>query len=483
MLHRLPLSEMTSLVRAGSVSSLELVNAHLDQIERVNPYLNAFTIILADQARESARRADQGFRSAKGAVRSGGGTDSSAPLSVLRDFDGTGPLHGVPVTVKDSFDVAGLPTRLGSVFAPEVPAAEDSAVVARLRRAGAILLGKTNTPEFLASYETDNFLTGRANNPWNVDRTPGGSSGGEAAAIASGCSPGGVGSDGGGSIRVPAHFCGIAGLKPTPGRISNIGHRPPDHFGVSAVGPMARSVADLRILFEILAGFDDRDPFSAPVPLRSPSTNVRIGVIEQLNNVPLQPAVRKAVRDAAGLLAENGFVVDAFQPEGIERAPNLWNFFFGELPAREMKDRIAGREGEAHWTYMEGLDRQLERPPASAWQLAESLDARDAMRRKLVEQMRKFPVLLLPVSSIAAFPHRQRRFRTETKEIGLFQAMMTATTFNVLELPALTVPFALDEDGMPVGVQLVARQWDEELLLEIGIRLEQARGPLPAPEL
>jgi amidase len=448
MLHRLPLSEMASMVRAGSISSLELVNAHLDRIERVNPHLNAFTMVLADQARESARRADQGLK--------------------------TGALHGVPVTVKDSFDAAGLPTRLGSHFAPEAPAGEDSAVVARLRRAGAILLGKTNTPEFLTSYETDNFLTGRTNNPWNLDRTPGGSSGGEAAAIASGCSAGGAGSDGGGSIRVPAHFCGIAGLKPTPGRISSIGHRPSEPFGVSAVGPMARSVADLRLLFEVLAGFDDRDPFSAPVPLRNTHAGVRIGVMEQFYAVPVQHAVRKAVRDAAAALAQDGLTVDAFQPEGLEHAPNLWNFFFGELPARGMKERIAGHESDAHWTYTEGLDRQLDRPPASAWQVAESLAARDAMRRRLVEQMHKFPVLLMPVSSIAAFPHRQRRFPTETKEIGLFQAMMTVTTFNLLGFPALSVPFALNEEGLPVGVQLVARPWDEELLLEIGVRLERS---------
>jgi amidase len=454
-MHRLPLSEMISLVRAGSISSLELVDAHLDQIERVNPHLNAFTMVLADQARQSARRADQGLK--------------------------TGVLHGIPVTVKDSFDVSGLPSRLGSYFAPDAPAAEDSAVVARLRRAGAILVGKTNTPEFLTSYETDNFITGRTNNPWNLDRTPGGSSGGEAAAIAAGCSPGGAGSDGGGSIRVPAHFCGIAGLKPTPGRISSIGHRPPEPFGVATVGPLARSVADLRILFEVLAGFDDRDPFSAPVPLRIPNASVRIGVMPQFYAIPVQAAVRKAVTDAATALAQDGFTVDQFQPEGIERAPNLWNFFFGELPARAMKERITGRESEVHWTYTEGLDRQLDRPPASAWQVAESLAARDQMRRRLVEQMRKFPVLLMPVSSIAAFPHRQRRFPTETKEIGLFQAMMPVTTFNLLGLPALTVPFAVDEEGLPVGIQLVARPWDEELLLEIGVRLEQSRGPLPAP--
>lgn len=459
MLHRLALTEMVSLLRAGSISSYELVQAHLDQIERRNPHINAFTMVLADQARESARRADQGLRS--------------------------GALHGVPVTVKDSFDVTGWPTRLGSYFTSEAPAAEDAAVVARLRRAGAIVLGKTNTPEFMASYETDNFITGRTNNPWDVERTPGGSSGGEAAAIASGCSPGGVGSDGGGSIRMPAHFCGIVGLKPTPGRISLIGYRSGElASGITVAGPMARSVNDARLLFEVLAGYDDRDALSAPVPLREPKLDgLRIGVMEQFYEVPVQVAVRKAVRDAAKALEGIGFAVDVFRPEGIERAPNLWSFFFSELPARDMQKRIAGRENEAHWTYTEGLSRALDRPPASGWQVMESLAARDAMRRRLLEQMRRVPVLLLPVASMVAFPHRERRFDTETKPVGLFQATMPMTAFNLLGLPGLAVPFGMDEEGMPVGVQLVARPWEEELLLELGSRLEAARGPFPRPRL
>jgi Asp-tRNA(Asn)/Glu-tRNA(Gln) amidotransferase A subunit family amidase len=457
MIHRLTLVEMASLARSGSVSALELIDAHLDRIEAVNPHYNAFTMLLADKARVSARRADQGLK--------------------------MGPLHGVPVTVKDSFDVTGLPTRLGSFFAPEVPASEDAAVVARLRRAGAIVLGKTNTPEFLNSYETDNYITGRTNNPWNVERTPGGSSGGEAAAITSGCSPGGVGSDGGGSIRVPAHFCGIVGLKPTPGRISLIGHRPSHGVaGITVAGPMARSVADVRLLFEVLAGYDDRDSLSAPVETRTPALkHARIGVFETFYENPVQPAVRRAVRQAASLLAGAGFEVDAFRPEGLERAPNLWSFFFAELPARVSKERIAGREAEAHWTYTENLDRLLERPPASASQVIESLAARDAMRRKLVEQMRNVPFLLMPVAGIAAFPHRQRRFATEEKQIGLFQAMMPSTPFNLLGLPALSVPMILEQDGMPVGVQFVARPWEEEALLELGVALEAARGKFPAP--
>ncbi len=457
MLHRLPLVEMASLARSGAVSSFELVEAHLARIEAVNPHYNAFSMVLADQARASARRADQGLK--------------------------MGPLHGVPMTVKDSYDVAGLPTRLGSFFAPEAPAGEDSAVVQRLRRAGAIIIGKTNTPEFAASYETDNFITGRTNNPWNVERTPGGSSGGEAAAIASGCSPGGVGSDGGGSTRVPAHFCGIAGLKPTPGRIPLIGHRPAEAAtGIAVAGPMARSVADLRLLFEVLAGYDDRDPLSAPVELRSPKIEgARIGVFEAFYDIPVQPAIRRAIREAAEMLAGLGFAVDAFRLEGLERAPNLWSFFFAELPARASKERIAGREAEAHWTYTENLDRLLERPPAPGWQVIESLAARDRMRRVLVEQMRSVPFLLMPVASIVAFPHRDRKFPTESKPVGLFQAMAPVTVFNLLGLPALSVPLTLDEQGMPVGVQIVGRPWEEEALLELGVALESARGPFQAP--
>src|SRR5436305_4847104 len=195
-----------------------------------------------------------------------------------------------------------MPTQVGSRVCSAKPAAEDSAAVARLRAAGAIIIGKTNTPELLASYETDNCVTGRTNNPWDLERTPGGSSGGEAAAIASGCSAGGLGTDGGGSIRVPAHFCGIAGLKPTPGRVPVTAHFPSMGYPgglVGVAGPMARSAADLRLLFSVLAGYDPEDPFSVPAPVREPAAAApRIGIWEQFYGVPIDPEIRDAVRRA-----------------------------------------------------------------------------------------------------------------------------------------------------------------------------------------
>src|SRR2546426_5901817 len=305
MPHRHSLCVMASLVRGGEVSPVELVGAHLAQIERLNPKLNAFVVVMADEARRQAREAE----------------------AALRRGDLLGPLHGIPVTVKDSFDVAGPPTLCGSKLRLGHRAGRDATSVARLRAAGAIVIGKTNCPEFLSNYETDNYTTGRSNNPWDLDRTPGGSSGGESAAISSFCSAGGIGSDGGGSVRIPAHCCGISALKPTPGRVSATGHFPViAHPGglLGVAGPMARTAQDLKLLFSALAGYDSQDPFSAPVPLRAPDTaNLKIGVMEQFYDVPVQPAVRAAVRKAAAALQAMRIPNEPFRPSGLERAPNL----------------------------------------------------------------------------------------------------------------------------------------------------------------
>lgn len=448
---------MAAMVRDGEISPVELISAHLKQIEDRNPELNAFVSIFADQALQDARNCE------------------------LADKQGKprGLLHGVPITIKDSFDIAGQATVVGSrlrMAPPAAPAARDAPSVARLRSQGAILLGRTNTPELLAAFETDNFITGRTNHPLDPGRTPGGSSGGEAAAIASFCSPGGLGSDGGGSIRIPAHFCGIAGFKPTPGRISGFGHTPSlgHPYGLmAAAGPMARTAQDLQLLFSALAGYDPQDPFSAPVPLRAAVLEgVRIGVWEQFYQVPVDPEIRAAVVRAGSVLESSGFIVEAFAPQSLERAPNVWSALFVQWPAAATRKLVEGREQEAHWTLLESLTGST----PSAEQILVNLAVRDSMRAALLRQMEDTAAIVMPVCGVTAFRHRERKWRVGEQTLGFFQAIMPAVLANVLGLPAVTIPMAVSSAGLPIGVQLVGRPYEDELLLEIAVRLEQGRG-------
>ncbi len=454
---------MAGMIRERRISPVELVDAHFRQIAAHNSQINAFVVLLEEQARAAAKRAED---------------------AVMRG-DHLGPLHGVPVTVKDSFDMIGLATLCGSKFRLGHRAAADATAVARMRAAGAIVVGKTNCPEFLLNYETDNYITGRTNNPWNVEYTPGGSSGGESAAIAAFFSAGGIGSDGGGSVRIPAHFTGIAGLKPTPGRISAAGHFPViNHPGglLGVAGPMARTAEDVRRLFTVMAGYDSQDPFSAPVPVRTPDVaGLRIGLMEQFCEVPVQGEIREAVHKAARALEQIGFKVEPFKPHGLQRAPNLWWFFFGQLPAPITKQLIEGREQDAHWTGTEFLNAALKEHAPVLEDLVFNLATRDRLRAALLREMESVPVILEPACGVPAFKHRERHWPTDKKTIGLFEAMMPVTPWNLLGLPAAVVPFSMSAQGLPIGVQLIARPWEEETILEIAVRLEEARGPFPAP--
>jgi Asp-tRNA(Asn)/Glu-tRNA(Gln) amidotransferase A subunit family amidase len=451
---------MARQIRDRRLSPRELVETQLRHIERVNPVLNAFTLILAEQARAAAEKLER---------------------------NGTaGALYGLPLTVKDCFDVAGYPTRVGSRLLPDTPATSDSTVVARLKQAGAIVLGKTNVPELMVSYETDNALHGRTVNPWNPECTPGGSSGGEAAAIASYCSAGGVGTDGGGSVRVPAHFCGIAGLKTTPGRISKAGARPESPFVVrplAVAGPMARTVEDLKLLMRVLAGADDADSSTAPVPWRTPPTleGLRVGLMDSWFGVPVQDAIREAIARAADLLEDAGVRVEPVSFSGLEKAPNLWGYIFGDIDGIAQRARVEGRWEETHATFRETVLKILERPEPTPQQIFEALAERERLRTAWLEHMRSHPVLLMPVSGITAFRHGERKFATPSKAIGMFQAMMPAVVWNLLGAPALSVPVMVSNEGLPVGVQIVGRPWEDELVLEVGSRLEQARGTFPSP--
>ena len=457
MPHRLTLARMTETIRTRDISASELVDAHLRQIEACGTQVNAFVMQFPSEARAAARRAD-----------------NERP---------SGPLHGVPVTIKDSFDIRDLPTLCGSRFRLHHRAASDATSVRRLREAGAIILGKTNCPEFLANYETDNHITGRTNNPWDLERTAGGSSGGEAAAIASFCSAGGIGSDGGGSIRIPAHFCGIAGLKPTPGRVSAAGHFPEiTHPGglLGVAGPMARTVEDVRLLFGVLSGYDAADPFSAPVSPGKASNGapMRIGLVESVTGKPVSEDVRTAVSRAAKLLEQLGYAVEPVALPCLDGAVELWWFLFAELSAPFTRQVVAGKESDAHWTGTELLNAVPADQEISGLTVVENLGARDRMRAALLRDMETYPVLLTPVCGVPAFRHRERSWTVSGGEIGLLDAMSHVTPFNLTGMPALSVPMSTSAEGLPVGIQLVGRPYEEETLLEIGAALEEARGPI-----
>lgn len=455
MLERCSLTEMARLVRSGEVSPVELVEAHLARIDQVNPRLRAFSQIFVDQARSEAQR--------------------------LAQLSPAGPLHGVPVTIKDGFEIQGICIRAGSKLL-ERHCQSDATTVARLRSAGAILLGQTNVPELLSSYETENFLTGRTVNPWHGDYTAGGSSGGEAAAIASYCSPGGVGSDGGGSIRIPSHFCGIVGFKPTRGRVGNGGSFPPCPLPAALVvspGPMARTVADVRLLFDQIQGEDERDSLSLPRPAPAHTDVPCVGLWRQFYHVPTHPEIQAALDRAAACLQECGLAIEEISLQGLERAPNVWAFFFGELRGLQIRDFVADRWADTHWTLQETVPREAAVPDAR--RIAAQLEERERLRQLALEQMRPYPLLLMPPAAIPAFRPGERRYDLGGgKTVSQFPAMAQATLWNLLGFPALVLPFGFTKEGLPVAVQLVGRPFQDELVLEVGEKLEQARGPLRA---
>ncbi len=457
--------EMARMIRDKKISPVELVQAHLDRIERLNPQLNAFVSVDSARALEAARKAEA-------AVMQG------AAL---------GPLHGVPVTIKSSIDVAGLRCETGSKLRAGHIAEADAPLVARLKAAGAIVLGNTNVPEMLMAFETDNLLYGRTNSPWDLERTPGGSSGGEAAAIAAGCSAGGVGSDGAGSVRVPAHFSGICGLKPTPGRIPATGHFPPSlgPFALlGVVGPLARTVADLQLLFEAIAGPDKGDACAAPVPLRRLSgaevRKIRIGYFEDDGRTPVTPETRAAVRTAAEALKQQGFEVEPFRPEGLERARQLLWLFFG-FGARMLLGKEF--EGRASSQIPALMQYALQAPLLTAEELLNAWMERDQLVIGLAEQMEKFPVLLCPVCAVPAFRHGERAWTINGQSISYLDAMSYTPWFNLLGNPGVVVPVGRSPEGLPIGVQVVGRPYEEEVVLAVAAQIEQAGGGWQAPPL
>jgi Asp-tRNA(Asn)/Glu-tRNA(Gln) amidotransferase A subunit family amidase len=453
---------LADLVRRRSLSPVELVDACLARIEALNPQVNAYVGVDADAARQAATQAEA-------LVLSG------APL---------GALHGVPISIKSSVAVSGQPWETGSRFRAGVRAESDAPLVARLRAAGAIVIGVTNVAEQLMAWETDNALYGRTNSPWALDRTPGGSSGGEAAAIAAGLSAGGIGSDGGGSIRVPAHFSGICGLKPTPGRVPATGHHPAC-AGVFAltgvVGPMARTIDDVSALLEAIAGPDPGDPNGHPVPLSPPPRDATVGWFEDDGIVPVTAQTRAAVRQAAHWLEEAGWRVEPFRPDVLEESRGLWWEIFGRACKLLLEPVIAGREAEVHPNLVEFLDWTRQEPPLTAQRLLEVEIQRDLLKTRLAYQMARYPVLLCPVAPIPAFRHGEREWVVEGRTVHYLDAWRYTAWFNLLQNPGVSVPVRQSVEGLPIGVQVVTRPWEEPLALLAARVIEQSRGAWLAP--
>jgi len=321
-----------------------------------------------------------------------------------------------------------------------------------------------------------------------LSRTPGGSSGGEAAAIASGCSAGGVGSDGGGSIRIPAHFSGICGLKPTPGRIPSTGHYPVSagpFAQLGVVGPMARTIKDMAILFEVMAGPDIGDPASAPVPIRRKSAEqirrLRVRYFEDDGVTPVTAETAAAVGKAAEALRQQGFAVEQWRPRNLERVWQLWWNLFGRGVQMAFAPTVEGREEELSPMYRDFRAMVAAQPPMNAQELLNTLLGRDALRGMLLEKMEEFPILLCPVCAIPAFRHREREWNVEGKKVEYLKAMSYSQWFNILGNPAAVVPVSQSPEGLPIGVQIVGRPWQEEEVLGVAACIEAATGGFQRP--
>ncbi|HEV3471028.1 MAG TPA: amidase [Pyrinomonadaceae bacterium] len=445
-------ARLAALIRRREVSPVEAAEAYLRRIESLNPALNA-VVTLAPDVLERAREAERA--SARG--------------------DKVGPLHGVPVTVKDTIEVRGLPAAAGSRVRAGLVAERDAGAVARLRAAGAVVLGKTNCSEMALDYTTENPVFGRTLNPHDPRRTPGGSSGGCAAAVAARLSAASLGSDLAGSVRIPAHFCGVAGLRPTAARVPTDGHCPPvvGAYALGAsLGPLARSVEDLRLFYDALS----LSAPSRPGDLRGR----RVAWYEEDGEVPVTDETKRAVRAAAAALADAGLEVSEGRPPGVGKGTELWLALFSDATRQFLRAAYAGRETEAGPTARALIESVA---PADASEVsARAREGRDLLRAELLRWMEATPLFVSPVGAVAAFRHEEsRRVEVGGRVVGTFRAFGYAQVCNVFDLPAVCVPAGRTRDGLPVGVQLVGRPFEEDAVLAAAALVERALGGFRPP--
>lgn len=447
-------TKLAELIRTKEVSPVEVVQAHLDRIDAVDPKVNAI-VTLAANALKSAKAAEK-------AVLNG---------------DELGPLHGVPFTVKDSIDTAGVMTQRGSpIFQGRLPD-RDATSVARLKKAGGILLAKTNLPEFSYWIESDNLLSGRSNNPWDLERTPGGSSGGESAAIAAGMSPLGLGTDLAISVRGPAAQTGITSMKATHGRVpmTGIWPRAPRRFW--HVGPMARSVRDVALAFSQLAGPDGEDAFATSTVQfdagigRAPHRPLRVGWMVGPGFGPVDPEVAATVKAAAEALKDVGVSVEEVRIPALERDFALE--VFNRLHVMEMKpafaEATAGRKAGELYKMAKTM---LGLPDTTMKDYIEAEQAAERLRDGYAEYFRKYDALLTHVLPIPAHKHGVEEFVIDGKKVDATYLQGATVPLNVTGLPGVAMRFGTSKEGLPINVQIVGSWLAESTILHVASLLE-----------
>lgn len=454
-------TEMASAVATGVVSSREIVESCLERIDEVNPHLNALVEVRPEEALSLADDADR--RRVAG--------------------EQLGPLHGVPVSIKINSDQAGYATTQGVVAFKDAVATEDSPHVASLRRAGAVLMGRSNSPAFAYRWFTNNDLHGRTLNPWDDSRTPGGSSGGASSAVASGMVPIAGGNDIGGSVRYPAYACGVVGLRPTAGRVAQTYH--PDDVDASlsvqtmlVQGPLARSVADVRLTMSALNDFSPRDPAFVPGArvAAKPRHPLRVGLVRDLGVAESTDAVNAALDQAAYWLQDLGYIVEEIELPVLREAYKLWYLLAMEefrlaMPLVEEVGDEGMQKAAAHY-YAVAAEWWGDKPDLETF--IKGYSRRGTLIRELAMILETYPIIILPVSAEQAFEQDADIESVEGMR-RLMNAQASMMAIPVLGFPAMSVPTGI-VDGLPTGVQLLGRRFDEDTLLDAATIIEARAG-------
>lgn len=457
-LWRMSATELAELIRSRQASSVEVIEAHLRRIEAVNPSINAVVLVMGEQALETARAADRAVA---------GGADLPR-------------LHGVPFTVKEIIDVVGTPTTQGFKALANAYPTRDAPVVERLRAAGAIPIGRTNMPSGAIRWHCESELWGVTLNPWDRSRTPGASSAGEAAAISTGMSPLGLGSDGLGSLRHPAQCCAIAVLKPTLGRIPMASSIEPEEMttiGIqltSVTGPLARRVVDLRAAFEVLAGPTWRDPWTVPVPLHGPDVAkpVRVAMVLDPGGRGTAQQVQAGVRKGAEALVDAGYVVEEVEPPGIDEAAHALLVMLSTPGTRigyeQMLEPLAPAPTRR---FMADFFEAAGNPDAGAAELA--FMTRHALLRQWEEFQQSYPLIIGPVATDV--PALAGTDLDEGQVAETIRTMRLTMAVNALGLPAVALPVGI-ADGLPQAVQVIGPRYREDLCLDAAAAIEDRLG-------